>query len=100
MTEIERILRENGLTDEPSKYDGSIHSWRCEYPDRYGECSCFAELVADLRGEVRLIVLRLADRIVKEAGLLPPPSGQHPAVAFLRAEAERLAFPPGSEVVT
>lgn len=46
--EIERILREHGLTDEPSKYDGSIHSWRCEYPDRYGRCDCFAELVADL----------------------------------------------------
>lgn len=46
--EIERVLRENGLTDRPDKYDSSIHSWRCEHPDRYGPCDCFAELVADL----------------------------------------------------
>lgn len=43
--EIERVLRENGLTDRPDLYDSSIHSWRCE---RYGGCSCFQELVADL----------------------------------------------------
>lgn len=46
--EIERVLRENGLTDRPDLYDSSIHSWRCEHPDRYGPCDCFAELVADL----------------------------------------------------
>jgi hypothetical protein len=45
---IERVLRENGLTDRPDKYGSSIHSWRCEHPDRYGHCSCFAELVAEL----------------------------------------------------
>jgi uncharacterized Zn finger protein len=46
--EIERVLRENGLTDQPDKYDGDIHSWRCSYPDIYGPCSCFAELLDDL----------------------------------------------------
>lgn len=46
--EIEELLRGAGLTDEPEKYDGSIHSWRCAYPDRYGKCTCFQELVADL----------------------------------------------------
>lgn len=48
---VERILRENGLTDRPDLYDGSIHSWRCGHPDRYGSCECFAELVADLTEE-------------------------------------------------
>jgi hypothetical protein len=27
---------------------GSIHGWRCEYPDRYGPCDCIAEVSADL----------------------------------------------------
>ena len=26
----------------------SIHSWRCEYPDRYGPCDCVAETVRGL----------------------------------------------------
>lgn len=47
-SEIERVLRENGLTDRPDQFDSSIHSWRCEHPDRYGSCTCFADLVAEL----------------------------------------------------
>lgn len=38
------ILREHGLSDRPDLYDSSIHGWRCEYPDRYGRCDCFAQL--------------------------------------------------------
>lgn len=49
---IVRVLRENGLTDEPEKYDGDIHSWRCTYPDRYGHCSCFKDLADDLADAV------------------------------------------------
>lgn len=47
-TDLERVLRENGLTDRPDLYDSSIHSWRCEHPDRYGPCSCFRELVGEI----------------------------------------------------
>lgn len=47
-SDVERVLRENGLTDRPDQYDSSIHSWRCEHPDRYGPCTCFAELVGEL----------------------------------------------------
>jgi hypothetical protein len=47
--EIERVLREAGLTDRPDLYDSSIHSWRCEHPDRYpGYCDCFQDLVTEL----------------------------------------------------
>jgi hypothetical protein len=28
------------LIDEGGAPGNSIHSWRCEYPDRYGECDC------------------------------------------------------------
>ena len=46
--EVERVLRENGLTDKPADYGDGIHSWRCEYPDVYGPCTCFAELRDEL----------------------------------------------------
>lgn len=45
---IEAVLRGSGLTDEPEKYDGSIHGWRCAYPSMYGQCDCFHTLVDDL----------------------------------------------------
>lgn len=31
------------LTNEGAAPGSSIHSWRCEYPDRYGECGCVHE---------------------------------------------------------
>lgn len=52
METIESILRGAGLSDEPEKYHSSIHSWRCEHPDRYGKCSCFQELLAELQAHV------------------------------------------------
>jgi len=41
--EILRVLTEQGL----GEVDGSIHSWRCNYPDSYGEgpCTCLNDLV-------------------------------------------------------
>jgi hypothetical protein len=45
---IEKVMRGAGLSDEPQQFDSSIHSWRCEHPDRYGKCSCFQELAAEL----------------------------------------------------
>lgn len=31
------------LRDEGGDPGSSLHSWRCEYPDRYGPCSCLRE---------------------------------------------------------
>jgi hypothetical protein len=45
---IERDLRGAGLSDDPGQYDSNIHSWRCEYPDIYGPCSCLQNLIADI----------------------------------------------------
>ena len=39
---VEEILAEYGL--RPYDRDG-IHRWRCEYPDRYGPCECFAAMM-------------------------------------------------------
>lgn len=53
--DVERVLRENGLTDQPEKYDSDIHGWRCKHPDRYGKCDCFSQfadsILALLKGE-------------------------------------------------
>lgn len=46
--QVEKVLRGAGLSDEPDKFDSSIHGWRCEHPDRYGRCSHFAGLVDEL----------------------------------------------------
>lgn len=26
----------------------SLHSWRCEHPDRYGECDCLEQIADEL----------------------------------------------------
>lgn len=42
------VLAENGVDEAPA----TLHSWRCEYPERYGKCDCIAELVTDLAAVV------------------------------------------------
>lgn len=42
---IATCLQAVGITDEPYKYGDGIHSWRCEYPDRYGKCDCFEDAI-------------------------------------------------------
>lgn len=58
--DVDRILRENGLSPEPHLYDSSIHSWRCEHPDRYGPCACFQELRDDLTAALAARTAELA----------------------------------------
>lgn len=43
--EVKKILREYGISDTTN--DGP-HSWRCEYPERYGECTCLNDLTKDI----------------------------------------------------
>ena len=52
---IAQVLLENGLRRVQPVLAGpdSLHSWRCEYPDRYGPCTCFDDLVDDLVKEMR-----------------------------------------------
>jgi hypothetical protein len=40
---ITRVLVENGVSGNLD-----MHSWRCQYPERYGECDCVADLIDDL----------------------------------------------------
>ena len=82
---LDAYLRGQGITDEPEKYDDGIHGWRCNYPDIYGRCDCFAESVDDLAAVVESIVAArvaaaranerakwVAKLRVAEADLTPP----------------------------
>lgn len=68
---IEAILRAAGLTDKPGEFDSSIHSWRCEHPDRYGKCDCFQELVRELAEVERAAAEKAWDRCVNEMPIDP-----------------------------
>lgn len=52
-TAIEQALIDMGLWHDPSEYDSSIHDWRCEHPDRYGPCTCFADTVDHVLAAIR-----------------------------------------------
>lgn len=41
------------LLDEGGGPGSSLHSWRCEYPDRYGPCTCVADTADILADAVR-----------------------------------------------
>ena len=63
------VLAENGVDEGPA----TLHSWRCEYPERYGKCDCVAELVTDLvavvaeaRTEAVIIVAQSAIEFIQE----------------------------------
>lgn len=53
---VRGVLRDHGL----EQGGGGLHSWRCDHPDRYGECDCLDELLADLHAA--LTPIRAAER--------------------------------------
>jgi hypothetical protein len=68
--EIARILGENGATG----IGEGIHSWRCEYPDRYGACDCADRLVNDLTDLIASVRRDTqADALIHVADLLAIP---------------------------
>ena len=50
---LRRVLEEYAV-DVPANQ--GLHGWRCEYPDRYGPCDCFEELVKALTDAVNSVV--------------------------------------------
>ena len=48
------------LTDEGAAPGSSIHSWRCEYPERYGSCDCVDEVA-------RIVLSAVYDDIAAQA---------------------------------
>lgn len=47
------------LLSEGCSPGSSIHSWRCEYPERYGDCDCVGEVVDQL---LPIIAAHVAER--------------------------------------
>lgn len=41
--ELRRVLIEQGV--DGYEGEGGIHSWRCHYPDMYGPCTCFQDVI-------------------------------------------------------
>jgi hypothetical protein len=58
------------LTDEGGAPGNSLHSWRCEYPDRYGECDCLTgtaeSILAALRPTIDALLTEQAEHIAAE----------------------------------
>jgi hypothetical protein len=48
--DVERVAEAlaRGLLDEGAGPGNSLHSWRCEYPDRYGPCDCVTGVAQEL----------------------------------------------------
>lgn len=77
--EVERVLRENGLTDKPGEFDSDIHSWRCSHPDIYGPCECFQELRDDISAAIRAYLL--SEPVIQHASReVDTPHGIHARV--------------------
>ena len=78
------------LADEGGLPGSSIHSWRCEYPDRYGPCDCVPQTVVEiLAAVVPLIREQIAADIeaVRASHLNCP----HPECAQAYGDAARIA---------
>lgn len=60
------------LNAEGAAPDDSIHSWRCKYPDQYGDCDCIeyiskAVLLAVLPGVIAAAKTEGAKQVLAEA---------------------------------
>lgn len=42
---VRQVLIEHAVD---AKENQGLHGWRCQYPDSYGPCTCFEELVSAL----------------------------------------------------
>lgn len=62
LTDVESLM--TVLRDESVD---ELHSWRCAYPDRYGPCSCVAELADAVLAWHGAIVARAVNEALIEA---------------------------------
>jgi hypothetical protein len=55
------------LNDGGGQPGSGLHSWRCEHPDRYGPCTCVAEVASDVVAAVEPIIhATVAEEIAQE----------------------------------
>ena len=43
---VEIIVRV--ITDWGGATGDGLHSWRCQYPERYGQCDCLADVAQEI----------------------------------------------------
>ena len=59
------------LNEEGAAPGSSLHSWRCEYPDRYGPCTCVDETARAVLDALDLPgLIRAAKAEAWDAGVL------------------------------
>lgn len=64
------------LLDEGAAPGNSIHSWRCEYPDRYGDCDCVEQTAREVLDAVAdQIRAQERERIARAIEALPDAYG-------------------------
>lgn len=57
---IRRVLVDHGVESTANQ---GMHDWRCQYPDAYGPCDHFEDLVADLVTVVTMTPPTVRDRL-------------------------------------
>jgi hypothetical protein len=55
------------LLDEGCQPGSSIHSWRCEHPDRYGECTCVSEVAEEVAAALGPVLAEVRAEALREA---------------------------------
>lgn len=50
------------LLAEGAAPGSSLHSWRCEYPDRYGECDCVPQTAKEILAALKAAGFVVATR--------------------------------------
>jgi hypothetical protein len=76
------------LLNEGGAPGSSIHSWRCEHPDRYGPCRCVTEVAGEIVTAIRAMSAEdqaevfggHAESVMHHAGVFSPFSVQERAV--------------------
>lgn len=58
------------LVEQGGSPGSSLHSWRCEHPDRYGECDCLTESARDLLASDWLAAREAAARAEEREALV------------------------------
>lgn len=75
------------LLDKGAAPGHSIHSWRCEHPDRYGKCSCVEETAKEVVAKLRPLIAAETLREAADAWPHPWPIAGHD---WLNARAAKL----------
>lgn len=63
---LRRIFAEQGFDINGA----SPHSWRCDYPDRYGDCTCVDEMIDAVLGAEESVCCESCEK-AKEIGFTP-----------------------------